>query len=47
MIEADANLNGSIYGKVDAEMKMSIVEDDLRNASAIDMQTSRITQVVH
>jgi hypothetical protein len=45
MMEADKNLIGSIYGKIDNEMRMSIMSYN-NNASAIDIQASRVTQIV-
>lgn len=45
MMEADKNLIGSIYGKIDNEMRMSIMSYN-NNMSAIDMQASRVTQIV-
>lgn len=47
MIQNDQNLIGSIYGQIDNDIRMSIVSEDRRMQSAMDMQASRITAVVH
>jgi len=44
-MQADVNLIGSIYGKIDADMRISIASNIHKN-SILDMHTSRITQVV-
>lgn len=47
LMENDKNLIGSIYGKIDNEIRMSIASYNMGNhESVLEMQASRITQVV-